>query len=322
MDSLPPDVDALLRAGHGLVTRPHLLRAGFPDPRIRAWRRDGLLEAVVPGAGLYRDPGAPVPPEQCAAVPLRYLGERAPEVRISGQAALALHGLEGFTLPCRPLVLVHGDRRVRLPGAPFDVRRADVASGDRRTVRGLATVGVERALADTGLDDRVPDVRLRVGFDSARRLGLTRVSRLSERLAVLPGRHGGAQRLRAMRDSGLLDLESEGERDVWLRVFLPWPPLPSRQVWILPHVRVDFVFLRAALVLEYLGRVHLEQWEADTARTWDIREAGYEILPITAGMAEDPEHVARRMHRIRLEREALADAGRLRVAPLPPQPER
>lgn len=53
-----------------------------------------------------------------------------------------------------------------------------------------------------------------------------------------------------------------------------------------------------------------------------LRQAGYEVLPVTAAMVRRPEVLAARVHAIRREREALVAAGRVRVPPLPPQPPR
>lgn len=322
MAALPDPVRLLLADHHGLATLATLGALGVGPRSVCRWADGLLLERLLPG--VFRDPQAPVPDEQPLALATTYLDHHAqhPGACITGAGALALHGAEGFPLACRPVALVSPGRRVRLADAPFDLRRAQVPAAQRRTVRGIATVELHRALADAAADDRAPDRDLRVGFDSLRWAGRTRVHVLAEALAALPGRHPGRNRLERMIAEGVLDLESEGERRTH-EVFQAHPPVPAVQRWVLARVRVDFLFLSAALVLEYLGGlIHVGQLEQDSERIWVLRQAGYEVLPVTAAMVRRPEVLAARVHAIRREREALVAADRVRVPPLPPQPPR
>lgn len=324
MDALPPAAAARFAAGHGVATLTELAAAGWDRFTVAAWAEAGLVDRLLPG--LYRCVGAPHTGEQRVAVPLRYLDDeprrgREP-ARVTGAAALALDGVEGFTVPDRPTVLVEPARRVRLPDPPFLLRRAQVPASDRCRLAGFPAVRAARALADAALDEAVTDKALRVGFDDARWRGRVRLEQFGARMAELRG-HRGARRMLAMYDAGDLLMESEGERAAFAALFAAYPPAPARQVWVLPGIRVDFVYLRAALVLEYLGKdAHEGRIEEDAARAWRLRRAGYEILPLTSGLLPQAETLVRDIHRIRREREALAAEGRLLVAPLPPQPRR
>lgn len=324
MDALPPGAAARFAAGHGVATLTELAAAGWDRFAVAAWATAGLVERLVPG--LYRAVEAPRTGEQRVAVPLRYLDDeprrgREP-ARVTGAAALALDGIEGFRVPDRPTVLVDPARRVRLPDAPFQVRRAQVPPRDRCHIAGFPAVRAGRALADAALDEAVTDKMLRVGFDHARWRGRVRLEQFAARMAELRG-HRGARRLLVLHDAGDLLMESEGERAAFAALFAAYPPAPERQIWVLPGIRVDFVYLRAALVLEYLGKdAHAAQIEEDAARTWRLRRGGYEILPLTSGLLPHAEALMRDVHRIRREREALAAEGRLLVAPLPPRPGR
>lgn len=321
MDALPVAVTRLMAEQHGLATLRRLDAAGVGPRAAARLTAAGLLERMVPG--VFRDPTAPVPGEQSLAVATAYLDRGRPgSARISGAGALALHGAEGFVLPCRPLALVPPGRRLRLAAAPFDVRRAVVPATEHRTVRGIAITEVHRALADGAADPSVPDRDLRVAFDSLRFRNLTRVHALADALTALPPQHRGRRRLQQMIASRTLDLESEAERRTYA-ILRTHPPAPAVQQWVLPRVRVDFLFPMAALVLEYLGGVaHVGQLEQDSERIWVLRQAGYEVLPVTAAMLRRPAVLTARVHAVRREREAVAATGRLRVPPLPPQPPR
>lgn len=324
MERLPPDAHARFVAGAGVATLTELAAAGHDRFAVRSWASAGLVERLLPG--LYRATDVPVTGRQRVAVPLHYLDDEARRgddpARVTGSAALALDEVEGFRIPVRPTVLVPPDRRIRVPGAPFVVRRAPVPVGDRCTTAGCAAVRSGRALADAAPEEGVTDKMLRVGFDDARRRGRLRLSPFTTRLRQLRG-HPGARRLLAMWRSGLLEMESEGERAAFAALFAAHPPPPERQIWVLPDVRVDFVYLRAALVLEYLGKYpHEGRIEEDSARLWRLRRAGYEVLPLTSGLLDQAPTLIHQIHRIRRERESLAADGRLLVAPLPSQPTR
>ncbi len=306
---------------HGLTTLTELAGVDVDRYAVRRWRQRGLVDGPLPG--VVRDLTRPASPLQGLALPLRYLddGRKAgtrPAV-LSGATSLALQGIEGFRVPTRPLVLVEPGRRVRLKGRSWQVREAPQVAGVEH--HGVRISVASRGLADAALDRGVTEKALRVGFDDARGRRLLRhcdaVAEWSD------GRtHAGTRRLLGIERSGALQHDSEGERTAWRRLFLPFPVRPRCQVWVLPHVRVDFLFEPAALVVEYLGAQHAGQLEADSSRTLQILSAGYELIPVTAGMVAASTWTAARIHRIRELRERLVSAGALAIPALPPQPPR
>lgn len=306
---------------YGLTTLTELAAAGIDRFAVRRWRLRGLVDSPAPG--VVRDLTRPASPLQGLAVPLRYLDDRRkagtrPAV-LSGAASLALQGVEGFGVPLRPLVVVEPGRRVQARAMPWHVREAvDVPTVERSGLR----LGVAwRALADAASDAAVTDKALRVGFDDARGRRLLRRCDAVAGWSSLP-RHAGARRLLRIDHSGAFRHDSEGERVAWQQLFVPGPVLPRCQVWVLDHVRVDFLFEAAALVVEYLGGQHAWQLEADSSRTLQVLAAGYLLVPVTAGMVATPRRTAARIHRIRQLREGLTASGALPVPALPPQPPR
>ncbi len=95
---------------------------------------------------------------------------------------------------------------------------------------------------------------LRAAVDSLRWRGLVGDKRLGACLEAF-GNHDGACTLRRLYQSGLFELESEGERDAWPLVSRVQPP-PEPQVWITPRIRVDFLWAVARYILEYQGGGH------------------------------------------------------------------
>ena len=317
---LPPDVlRAAAAAPGGLLNLARLQQMGHNRERIAAWTRAGLLERLVPG--LYRVADAPVPPTQCLHLPLRYLatpGRASPAALISGGAALGLLGVAPFGLPCQPLVLVDRSRTVRLGSAPFRVRRValDAAGHDRHD--GIDVAGAARVLADAALDPRVTDRELRLAVDQLRGRRLVAVAALVACWRRMP-RHAGARRL--LRLAPALEQESEAERDLYA-LFLRSPPVPDCQVVLRGRLRVDFVFLFAALIVEYLGAVHDGRADHDATRNYAFERLGYRSITVTKSMAREGPGLIEHIHTIRREREQLVLDGRLARPPLPPQPPR
>lgn len=318
---LPPAVLQLARrSAGGLLSLPDLASAGYDRRRAAAWARGGLLERVMPG--WYRVAGWPVPPEQCLHVPLRYLAgcsTTGPPPLLSGEAALALRGTEGFALPCRPLVLVNQGRRVRLTGAPFTVRHVRLDQQPRERVQGLEVADPARSLADAALSPRTVDRTLRVAVDDLRNRYRLPAADLVARWQA-EARHPGARRLLAMSEA--FEQDSEGERDAFARLFRCCPPLPDCQVQLTERFRVDFAFLFAALVIEYLGDVHDGQADRDTSRTFALERLGHRVIGVTRSMLRHSGEVVAHIHAVRRDRERLMLEGRLRRPPLPPQPPR
>ena len=90
----------------GLVTRLQLRQAGISKAAIDMMLRRG--ELVLAEEGVYRVEGAPVTDlQRYLAATMRAGG------RITGEAACALHRIEGFTTEERPTVLIAKQRRCR-----------------------------------------------------------------------------------------------------------------------------------------------------------------------------------------------------------------
>ena len=282
----------------------------------------GHLQLVAPA--VFRPTVVPEHPLAAAWLPVRYAHQvrGAPDAaHVTAQAALAAYGTEGFELPKVPLV--RSEARLGASGASWRVRRGRVAHEHRSLAQRLPVACPGLALADAAEDPAVEERRLRVGIDSTRWLGHSTLAELLAVWQALAGVHTGARRLLALARTGMLDRESEGERVTWSRLFVPHGPLPDCQVWLTPRRRVDFVFLAAGLVLEYLGSVHEGQLEEDAERSWELASLGYELILLTRGLLRrDPAGLATVIHQRRREREDLARRGLLRLAPLPEQPPR
>lgn len=307
---LPSAVEGLTRRNAGLIDLGEIRRLGFDRRRAAEWVTAGWLERVVPG--VYRKPGA-APPEQCLHIPLRYLHRDEPVLTATG--ALAWFGTEGFELPCVPTVLVPRTRQLRLASAPFTIQRTALDLVPRWAFRGLHVAAPARALADAALIPSTGDKALRVAVDHVRqRFGLHATQLVQEWQGI---RHRGARRLLAMAAEGVFEQESEGERDAFQTVFRPHPPVPDCQVVLAGGVRVDFAFLFAALVIEYLGAVHNRQVDRDTRRTYGLERHGLRVIAMTKSMLRDADGLAAHIHGIRRHRERLMRQGLLRPPPLP-----
>lgn len=338
---LPDSVLQLARRDPaGLVDSRALAAAGHGPAAVSRWVAAGLLERLAPG--VLRVAGAPVPPTQCLHVPLRYLarsgsrqatasddhGPSRPAARpdagagdalVTGGAALAAMAVPGFPLPCRPLVLVQHGRRVRLRDAPFDVRQGDLARVTAERWQGVATVDPARALADLAGQSPLGDRPLRQAvYDVVNRLRIPVVDLVASWRGV---RHPGATRLRRMADEGVFEVESEGEWDLF-RLFRQHPPLPDCQVVVTGWIRVDFVFLFAGLVLEYLGGVHDGRADEDATRVHAVERLGLEVMLVSRSMLRDGAALMAHVHERRRRREELMARGLLPRAPLPVQPPR
>ena len=91
---------------------------------------------------------------------------------------------------------------------------------------------------------------------------------------------------------------------------------------LVEQLRVDFVFLSAALIIEYAGRVHDGQVDRDATRIYALERLGYRVIVVTRSMLRDPAALVAHIHDVRLRRERMIAAGLLARPPLPPQPPR
>lgn len=310
-------LEAAASAPGGLLDLRDLAALGCDRRRVAEWVAGGALER--PARGLVRVAGAPVPPTQPLHIAVRSLAPPARPtagVLISGEAGLGLREVEGFPLPCRPLALVDRTRTVRRRDVAFDVRYVPLERVVGDEVLGIPTTEPAQALADAALRRELSDRRLRVACDDLRSRGVTTLQELLTQWEVI--RHPGARRMLAMAPT--LELESEGERWCLEEVFRRAPPLPDCQVVLVGRLRVDFVFLFAALIVEYLGGCHDGRADRDATRTFALERRGYRIFLVTRSMLRHAEEVAEHVHAIRREREQLVLEGRLPLPALPPQP--
>ncbi|MEX2620160.1 MAG: hypothetical protein WD250_08060 [Egibacteraceae bacterium] len=305
MAALPPDVHAT-----GFVSRRRLLDLGHDPAQI-----DWLLEAgqlVGWSRAHYRVADARADDIGRLAAALDRSGAGA---RVGGPWACGLYGLEGFGLSGYDHVIIDPDRRVR--GAPFTVVRSRVAPVDQATVRDLPALTATRGLIDAA-HLRSAKV-IRVAFDDARRARRTSLEELTDR-AVALGTVRGAPEMRRIIASGLLHLESEGERWVYRYLWQPGDPLPEAQVPFTcggRRYRLDFAFLDARLCLEYDGRKDHER-DVDRFRDGErdlaLAELDIQTLRISARMLRTPVATRRRILAVRAQRLALG------LPPIVPSP--
>lgn len=304
-----------------IISRRAIERLGHDTSRITGWVRGSVLERLLPG--WYRIVGDAVPPWQHVVVAWAYLTEGHPHarVRLTGQAALVAVGLE-LRIPRHPTFLVENGRRVRLPGQYFaTIQRVGLPSSGGASFLGMVLEEPEHALADMLREQTIADDALRL-----------LLYQLINRLRVTPQQMATAwsarprqqvARLRSLIADGTLQHESPAERSTFLDVFAAHPPPPDCQVWITPHRRVDFVYLFAALILEYHGEdAHQNQVDEDASRTYEFSQLGFDLMVVTKSMTRDAGALAAHVHDRRRCREELFLAGRLPRPPLPVQHER
>ena len=294
-----------MAAHHGLITFAKALELGLNRNQISGLVRHGRWEVVV--RGVYRLAGCPAVPEQQHLAAVWRCGDDA---YLTAAPALGVWGIEGFSCDVDPVVLVPSGRTVR--GVDFEVRRrATLSAGDRTERCQIPIATRTRSLVDLAHDTRGREFR--VGFDAVKRVGGTDSARLRRRAeAALPQR--GAQYVIELVDSGLLDMESEGERDFFAIVEGIRPQLAVQQE-LLPGIRVDFVWLDARLVVEYDGvaRHTLATDRAhDRRRRSRLRAEGWDIAIVRKEDLADPHRLVRRLlsrRRTRLAAAAVAAAS-------------
>lgn len=308
-----------------IATTRELTRLGFHRLEVAAWAREGLTERIL--HGLYRRADDPVPADQCLHVPLRYMAQRCGDRHalplITAEGGLAAIGVDLFTLPLEPLVLVARECRVRSPKLPFRVRHADLEELEPVSLKGLRLAPPWRLVADTALNPSRSDDELVHVVDALRHERLAEAFDLVQAWEAASGFHPGARRMCGIAATGVLEQESPGEREAFRVLFKAFPPLPDCQVVCHGAFRVDFVFLSAGLIIEYHGQAaHRDQVDRDATRIHALERAGYRVIVVTASMLRDAEGLAAWIHRVRVDRARRISAGELPLPVLPPQPPR
>ncbi|WP_370325618.1 type IV toxin-antitoxin system AbiEi family antitoxin domain-containing protein [Euzebya sp.] len=307
----------------GLITLSAAEKVGIDRFAVAAACRRGVLERLAPG--LYRLADGPCSRLQELAVPQIYLdGLRGRNARPAMPAALTdAPGLELRGIPVpeeRPRVAVNRDRRVRLDDPPFDVVRTTWDRVEVGVVDELRVLGPAECLADRAGRD-LPDATVRTAVDATRSHLRLDVPSLVDRWAALDSH--GASRLLAMEAAGDFDCESEGERRAFDLLFRGRGPLPDCQVVVHEGFRADFVFLSAALIIEYFGREwHQARFVADSTRRLALQVPGYMVITVVHQMLREADEVSAFIHRTRRHRHNLIARGALVRPPLPPQPVR
>ena len=280
---------------HGLITAARAMELGLTRKVIEGLVKRGTWEVVE--RGVYRVAGAPSTPQQPHLAAVWRCGD---EAYLTGSPALALWGVQGFPHDVDPLVLIPSGRRVT--GVTFDVRRLPkLEPADRTTWDHVPCATPLRSLVDLAFDTRGRDFR--VAVDGVRRAWKVDTQRLRRRaVAALPQR--GAQYVVDLVDSGLLDMESEGERRFFGFMEGMTPALAVQQR-LLPGLRVDFAWLDARIVVEYDGKEHhtlVTDREHDRRRRSRLRAEGWMVIVVRCADLDDPAGLRRRLLRRRRER--------------------
>ncbi|CAN5204961.1 hypothetical protein BH23ACT9_BH23ACT9_01080 [soil metagenome] len=306
-----------------LLTLADAERIGISRFAVAHAARTGVLQRHAPG--LYGDADAPTPGLQRYAIPQRYLDglhrrRRGVQAALTGRAALEV--MTGQLADEGPLMMalpIH--RQARFRTRRFAVRRVRWDTTVIQKLHGLRLVDAAQALADEALPGHLDDADLRTLVDWARSHLRLEVPGLVKRWSVLDSL--GAGRLLAMEAAGVFEQESEGERHAFDLLFAGHGPLPDCQVVVLGGFRVDFVFLDAALVIEYDGRdAHQHRFETDATRRFAIEALGYRIVTVTSAMLREPDGLRTFITNLRLTRRALIERGALPLPALPMQPPR
>lgn len=260
-----------LRRQHGLVTRVQLIATGMKPKTADALVAGGPLEPVARGVCRLR--GAPIPPQQAhMAATIRA------RARLTGEGLLAMLGVEGCRLDARPAVVVEAGRRVT--GVSYAVFARDLCPTATASVGVIPAVRPEDAVLDFAADPHHDDRRVRTVTDAAQWKRVVDLGRLDRRAHELLG-HPGARRYRAMRATGVFDVESEGERE--LLAFLgPFARFfRTRVTDVVPGRRLDLYEDASRLDLEYDGEDY-HRGEADALRDAEVRAHDVEVIRVRA----------------------------------------
>ena len=318
---LPPSVLALIqRDPAGLLRRRDVVALGFSDMAIRRWVDAELLARVA--RGLYRRPGRRHPREELH-IPLRYLEAKVGRGGVlTGAAGLSALGVPGVDVPAQPMVLLDHHLEVRVREAPWSIRNADLGAVWTEHHHGLVVAEPARCLADLATEGPTlpTEEDLLDVVDATRSARQLSAPSLADRWASMR-RHPGAVRLLDLYDRGLLDLDSAGERRAFDALFGRRPPAPDCQVWVLPSRRADFVFIAAALVIEYHGiAAHRDRIDADAVRAHELTAAGWHVIVVTRSLVRPhAERCASTIHQLRRTRERLIADGAIPRPSLPAQ---
>ena len=298
----------------GWFTRLDAISAGYSDPELRSRVAEGRWLRLCRGA--YAEvaaAGSVAPLEQLApweqavwrhartakAVYHR-LGGRAV---VSHQSALLLHGVEVSELD---LTRVHVTRVTgpgRSDGAvcqhaarpaiadPAEIDRVKVSPGPRSVVEAARSASYPVAVSVV---------------DAALRQGLATIAELTDALELFENRAGTRAAARAIAfGSGLAESVGESRLRILLAdLGLPAPVLQAeiRDADGRLIGRVDFLFVRWGLVVEFDGKVKYasegrEALVAEKVREDRLRELGYQVVRVTWNDLDAPAGLLVRLKR-------------------------
>lgn len=277
----------LLASQLGVVARRQLLALGWREGQIDGALRRRAIEAVH--RGIYRVTGGGVPSAQGAMAAVLALGAGA---RVSGAGVLAWHGVDGFPRDAVGPVLVAPPSRPRR--TPVAWRRDHGPADDGVRLGPIPATTVARALTELAADR--DERRWLATFDVCRWRRLATTQSVLEVAERLGRRHGGARHVVALRDRGLLEQDSPGERRMASALadagFGPGDVL--WQIQLTPRHRVDALLPAHRLVVEYDGRdFHTDPRDraADAARDRDLAALGYGVARVRAEDLRDPRRL-------------------------------
>ncbi len=264
------NVDEVAESQHGLITRTQAvdqLSQSAIDRRLRAKR----WIPVFPG--VYRVSGAPQTPHQIALATTLWAGEGA------AVSHLAAAGLLRLGMPDPMWVDVMVNRRTALSSPNVVVHRCAIGRAERVTVDGIACTATTRTLIDCA--PLVDGETLEAAFEQARRMGLTSIRAVEQRLAR--GRTGSA----LMRDvlQRVQARPTESKLEVKLARLLRTSALPAPTAqYEIGCYRVDYAWPSPRVVCECDGFAwhgSRLQWKRDRRRIAAIEAAGWNIVHVT-----------------------------------------
>jgi hypothetical protein len=302
MSGTHSDLAATAARQFGVFSQGQAVAAGLDRFALARRRANGTIERI--GAASYRFTGQPATWRQSLMAGVLDLGSRAV---VSGRAAAALHGFDGYGEGPLEFLVPRDDRERRTVGLvrstltlpPIDrciVDRCLPATSPARTIIDLAA--------------HLRDVDLKRAVDSAIRDGGTSQLFLRRRLTDLrgPGRHGVRLLDEVLEDAGG---HSFLERRFLALVRRAGLPRPATQVVFRRDgrrlARVDFAWEPARLIVEVNGhRIHStrEHLQRDEQRRTELTLVGYRVVVFTYDDVIDrPQWVVDRV------RELLASAA-------------
>ncbi len=238
----------LSRSRHHLVTRDLVSRAGLSSDQWDRLTGTDVWLPIVPG--IWRHEATPPSWEMRVIAGARWLG---PDAALHGISASRWLGMEGSDTD-RVGFLTPRARRHLPPWLELHTT-LQWSKGDTITRNGVRTSNATRAIIDMAKD--ASPQQLEAAIDSAIRLRLTAVPRLTRRMNELSG--SGRRGIRTLR---ALLLDSGGESDLE-RKFLRLVRVhgferPESQIVYHSHgrtLRVDFEWPALGLVAEVSGRL-------------------------------------------------------------------